>query len=180
MSEKEKQGKGLSRRQFLTYALGGTGAFMAATIAAPLVPFAVDPLRRSGGGSFVDVGVKESDVKTDFPKLVEFKVHVKDGWVESNVKMSAWLIKDQKGEILAMSPICTHLGCAVNGNVDASGNPKPADDGKWWFHCPCHGGRYDIYGVQDPTKPPTKPLLLHEVKVENGRVLLGKKYERKA
>jgi menaquinol-cytochrome c reductase iron-sulfur subunit len=180
MSEKGKQGKeGLTRRQFLNYALGGTGAFMAATIAAPLVPFAIDPLTRTGGGSFVDSGVKESEIKDDFPKQIEFKVHRKDGWVEENAKVRAWLIKDKKGEIVAMSPICTHLGCQVEGNVDGSGNPKPSDDGNWWFHCPCHGGRYDIYGVNDPTKPPQRPLDTYQVKIEGGKVMLGNLTQRK-
>ena len=182
MSEqKGKQGKeGLSRRQFLTYALGGTGAFMAATIAAPLVPFAVDPLTRSSGSSFVDIGLKEADVKSDFPTRVEFKVHRKDGWVEENAKMNAWVIKDKQGKVLAYTSICTHLGCQVAGTVDSSGKPKPSEDGQWWFHCPCHGGRYDIYGVNDPTKPPTRPLDGYEVKVEGGKVLLGGTYTRKA
>jgi len=176
----KQENKGLSRRQFLTYALGGTGAFMAATIAAPLVPFAVDPLTRSSGGNFVDAGIKESDVKSDFPKLIEFRVHRKDGWVEENVKMRAWIIRDKEDKILAFSGACTHLGCAVSGTLDASGNPKPSDDGKWWFHCPCHGGRYDVYGVQDPVTPPQRPLDAYEVKVEGGKVLLGSLNKRKA
>jgi menaquinol-cytochrome c reductase iron-sulfur subunit len=176
-----KQGKaGLSRRQFLTYALGGTGAFMAATIAAPLIPFAIDPLTRGGGGSFVDVGLKESDVKSDFPTMVDFKVHRKDGWIEEDAKMRAWVIKQKDGKILAMSPICTHLGCQAAGSTDGNGNSKPSDDGEWWFHCPCHGGRYTIYGINDPTKPPPRPLDAYDVKVENGKVLLGGIKQRKA
>lgn len=170
-----KQGKqGLSRRQFLTYALGGTGAFMAATVAAPLIPFVVDPLTRSGGGDFAKTGFKEADVRDDFPTMVDFKVHRKDGWIEEDAKMRAWLIKDKSGKIMAMSPICTHLGCQVNGTVDGNGKSKPSEDGDWWFHCPCHGGRYTVYGINDPTKPPQAPLHLYEVKVENGEVLLGK------
>lgn len=178
--QKAKQGKeGLSRRQFLTYALGGTGAFMAATIAAPLVTFAVDPLTRSGKSSFVDVGMKESDVKTDFPTMVDFKVQRKDGWIEENASMRAWLIKDKSGQILAISPTCTHLGCQVAGTVDGNGKPKASEDGQWWFHCPCHGGRYTIYGVNDPSKPPPRPLDVYDVKVENGNIFLGGTKQRK-
>ncbi|KEO84247.1 ubiquinol-cytochrome c reductase iron-sulfur subunit [Tumebacillus flagellatus] len=177
----DKNGKqGLSRRQFLSYALGGTGAFMAATIAAPLVPFAIDPLTRTSGGGFADSGLKESDVKSDFPTMVDFKVHRKDGWIEENVKMRAWLIKDESGKIMAMSPICTHLGCQVAGTVDGNGNPKPSEDGEWWFHCPCHGGRYTIYGINDKAKPPQRPLDLYEVKVEGGKIMLGAISQRKA
>ena len=178
--QRGKEGKqGLTRRQFLNYALGGTGAFMAATIAAPLVPFAIDPLTRSSGGNFFDSGFTEADVKSDFPLLAEFKVHRKDGWVEENVKVRAWLIKDKDGKILAMSPICTHLGCQVAGSVDASGNPEPSKDGDWWFHCPCHGGRFTVHGINDPAKPPQRPLDVYEVKIEGGKVMLGNLKQRK-
>lgn len=180
MSDANNQGKqGLSRRQFLTYALGGTGAFMAATVAAPLIPFTIDPLTRTGGGDFVDTGLKVDDLSKEFPTLVEFKVHRKDGWIEENVKVAAWVILQEDGTPLAMSQICTHLGCAVSGTVDESGKPKVSDD-KWWFTCPCHGGRYDKYGVNEPNKPPQRPLDAFEVKVENGTVHLGKQTQRKA
>ncbi|HEU4964555.1 MAG TPA: ubiquinol-cytochrome c reductase iron-sulfur subunit, partial [Bacilli bacterium] len=175
MSDAKNQGKqGLSRRQFLTYALGGTGAFMAATVAAPLIPFTIDPLTRTSGGSFVDTGMKVDDLSKDFPTLVEFKVHRKDGWIEENVTVSAWVILQEDGTPLAMSPTCTHLGCSVGGTLDPSGNPKPSDD-KWWFHCPCHGGQYTKYGINDPTKPPQRPLDAYEVKVDKGTIHLGKK-----
>ncbi len=36
-------------------------------------------------------------------------------------------------EYIALSPICTHLGCRV----------RKARDG---FECPCHGSRYDLRG----------------------------------
>ncbi|ARU62577.1 Rieske (2Fe-2S) protein [Tumebacillus avium] len=182
MSDQKNQGKeGLSRRQFLTYALGGTGAFMAATIAAPLIPFTLDPLTRSGAGTFVDSGLSEADVKADLPQLIEFKVHRKDGWIEENAKYTAWVIKDEQGKILAMSPVCTHLGCQVAGTTDPNGNAQPAADGKWWFHCPCHGGRYTVTGINDPTKPPTRPLDLFETKVEGGKVMISSKLnQRKA
>jgi Rieske Fe-S protein len=44
--------------------------------------------------------------------------------------------RDDKGEIFALSPVCTHAGCIVNWN----GEEKSWD-------CPCHGARYDIQGV---------------------------------
>jgi menaquinol-cytochrome c reductase iron-sulfur subunit len=170
------KGQGLTRRQFLTYALGGTGAFIGASILAPLVTFSLDPLRRTTGDRFVEVG-NVSDFSEDLPKQVNFKVNRKDGWVPGEATMSAWIIR-KGSDILAMSPRCTHLGCQVNGTVDAAGNPMPSTDGEWWFHCPCHGGRYTKYGINDPTRPPQRPLDVYEVKVENGKVLLGPIHQR--
>ncbi|MDO8507996.1 MAG: FAD-dependent oxidoreductase [bacterium] len=45
------------------------------------------------------------------------------------------IYKDKKGEIHAMSPKCTHMGCTVNWN----GTEKTWD-------CPCHGSRYNYDG----------------------------------
>ena len=44
----------VSRRQFLSYTLMGTGGFMASAMLMPMVRFAVDPvLQQSSGGDFI-------------------------------------------------------------------------------------------------------------------------------
>ncbi|GAX89751.1 ubiquinol-cytochrome c reductase iron-sulfur subunit [Effusibacillus lacus] len=179
MSDERKDKDGLSRRQFLTYALGGTGAFMAAAIGAPLIPLTIDPLTKAGKANYVEVG-KESDFSTDLPRKVEFTVNKKDGWYEADVKMSAWIIKQEDGKWLAMSSICTHLGCQVNGSVDESGKSIPPKDGEWFFKCPCHDSKFTKYGVPNPGAPATRPLDAFDVKVEGGKILLGPIRERKA
>ena len=46
--------KEMSRRQFLTYTLGGATAYMAAGVVLPMLRFAVDPiLQNKEEGSFV-------------------------------------------------------------------------------------------------------------------------------
>lgn len=54
-------------------------------------------------------------------------------------KVAAYKTAD--GRIVALSPICTHMGCTVGWN----GNEKTWD-------CPCHGSRYDKEGkvIQGP------------------------------
>jgi menaquinol-cytochrome c reductase iron-sulfur subunit len=175
MEKEHKEKEGLTRRQFLTYALGGTGAFMGAVIAGPLVTFTVDPLTKGSGGSFVKTGKKVSDFNADLPTLVEVKVSQKDGWTKHDVNLRAWVIKkeDAPGGLLAFSPKCTHLGCQVNGTLDANGKPTASTDGEWWFHCPCHGSKFDKYGYQSPGSPATRPLDVYDVKVEGGEVLLS-------
>ncbi|GGO43450.1 iron-sulfur-binding protein [Streptomyces daqingensis] len=53
-----------------------------------------------------------------------------------------------EGEIRALSPRCTHLGCLVRFN-DA--------EGAW--ECPCHGSRFDTEGrvIQGPATRPLEP-----------------------
>lgn len=162
MSDKEN-GQGMSRRQFLTYTLMGTGAFMAAGILTPMLRFAVDPaLKGTSSAGKVEVG-KVDDFGPEY-KLVKFKVKIKDGWHEEEAEKSAY-IRNKDGKILALSPICKHLGCQVQWNTDKD-HPNR-------FYCPCHNGLYDENGINVPGTPPQAPLDEYEVEVKNGKVLLS-------
>ena len=79
MHEKDKHPSGekpilkkeMSRRQFLTYTLGGTGGFMAALPLIPMLRFAVDPLLQTKGeGDWVKV-VEENKI-TKEPQEFKF------------------------------------------------------------------------------------------------------------
>jgi cytochrome b6-f complex iron-sulfur subunit len=62
---------------------------------------------------------------------------------------------------IALSRVCTHLGCLVNFDKD-----------KQIFICPCHGGEYDLEG-NVIKGPPPKPLPRFAVKVEDSNLLIG-------
>ncbi len=47
-----------------------------------------------------------------------------------------------KGEVVAMSAACTHMGCIVQWQ-----------DADHSFHCPCHGGIFTEYGQPDKASP---------------------------
>ncbi|PTX59922.1 menaquinol-cytochrome c reductase iron-sulfur subunit [Melghirimyces profundicolus] len=165
MSEKESQRKpGMSRRRFLTYTIASTGGFLASGVLYPMIRFAVDPLLQKGTETeFEDVGPVEEFGKE--PKKVEFFIKRKDGWYqkEGGEKATAWVLKIG-GEILALSPICKHLGCTVKWEGGGFQNQ---------FYCPCHGGLYTKDGINVPGTPPNAPLDTYETKVEGGRLLLG-------
>ena len=62
--------KEMTRRQFLSYTLGGAGAFMAGGAVLPMIRFAVDPLLQpQQKGNFVKV-IEESKV-TGEPQQVD-------------------------------------------------------------------------------------------------------------
>jgi cytochrome b6-f complex iron-sulfur subunit len=70
------------------------------------------------------------------------------------------LMRLPSGDFLAVSTICSHLGCAVFYRPD-----------KRTFECPCHGGVFDgeghpIYG------PPQKPLDRYPAVVREGKVFV--------
>ncbi|EJS67288.1 MULTISPECIES: menaquinol-cytochrome c reductase iron-sulfur subunit [Bacillus] len=162
MSEKEHR---VSRRQFLNYTLTGVGGFMAAGILMPMTRFALDPVLRKEAGTDMVAVAQVKDITTE-PKRFDFKVKQVDGWYKSDEPKSAWVHKDESGDIVAFSPVCKHLGCTVNWNSDKA-HPNQ-------FFCPCHGGRYTKDGVNIKGTPPLAPLDVYESKVKDGTLYLGK------
>lgn len=69
------------------------------------------------------------DITTE-PKRFDFKVKQVDGWYKSEEPKSAWVHKDESGDIVAFSPVCKHLGCTVNWNSTKHIRIT---------FCPCHG-----------------------------------------
>jgi menaquinol-cytochrome c reductase iron-sulfur subunit len=155
----------VSRRQFMSYTLMGTGGFMASAMLMPMIRFAIDPvLQESTGGDFIPTSQKVDDL-TDTPVRVDFTIKDrKDAWYKSDVSNAAWVYKEGD-TVIALSPVCKHLGCTVNW----AGDEKHPD----LFFCPCHAGRYTKDGNNVPGTPPTGPLDEFEVKVVDGFVYLG-------
>lgn len=154
--------KEMSRRQFLTYTLGGATAFMMGAVALPMVRFAVDPiLQKKGEGAYVKV-VEVSKI-TNEPQEFTFELKQQDGWYLSTATLTAWIRKDESGKIYALSPICKHLGCTVGWNK----NKEFLDQ----YFCPCHGAHYLKNGKQLAVA--SKPLDEYRVKLDNDWVLLG-------
>lgn len=67
----------------------------------------------------------------------------------------------RNGELVALSAVCTHLGCTVAFNASEK-----------IFQCPCHGGEYDAEGnVIDG--PPPKPLERLNIKIADDKIILA-------
>ncbi len=65
---------------------------------------------------------------------------------------------------MAMSAICTHLGCAVRPNNDGPG-----------FFCPCHGSHFAANG-KNVSGPAPKPLTAYEVSLGHlGELIVDKR-----
>jgi menaquinol-cytochrome c reductase iron-sulfur subunit len=155
----------VSRRQFLNYTLTGVGGFMAAGILMPMVRFAIDPvLSADAAGDYIATNQKIADLTTE-PVRVDYSFKQLDGWYESEVTNTAWVYKNDQGDIVALSPVCKHLGCTVDWNTDKA-NPNQ-------FFCPCHYGRYTKDGVNVPNTPPISPLDVYETREKDGILYLG-------
>jgi cytochrome b6-f complex iron-sulfur subunit len=70
------------------------------------------------------------------------------------------MVARRNGELIALSAVCTHLGCIVAFNAAAGA-----------FQCPCHGGKYDRDG-KVIAGPPPKPLERLAIRVEDDKIIL--------
>ena len=152
----------MSRRQFLTYTLGGTGGFMAALPLIPMIRFSVDPLLQpKGEGEWVRV-MEESAV-TNEPTEVTFSRLQVDGWYSSDTSFVALISRGADGTVFALSPVCKHLGCTVTWNTKAEFPNQ--------YFCPCHDARYTSDGKHLAVAD--APLDEYDIRLENGYVYLG-------
>jgi cytochrome b6-f complex iron-sulfur subunit len=74
---------------------------------------------------------------------------------------SAVVVHKKSGDLVALSAVCTHLGCIVQWE-------KSQQD----FVCPCHGGHYSADGAVTGGPPP-KPLPKIPFTVTDGIITIG-------
>jgi Rieske Fe-S protein len=92
--------------------------------------------------------------------LFKAKIERKTGWIVSEEEISAFILTENGRDFIAMSNICTHLGCRVRWIAD-----------RQQFLSPCHNGIFDNNG-NVVSGPPPRPLDRYEVKVENGQLFI--------
>ena len=73
--------------------------------------------------------------KLETSNLDFFEIPQNSGGIIEINNEKVGVYKDNDGNIHAVKPICTHLGCLLSWN----------DTDKTW-DCPCHGSRYDFDG----------------------------------
>ena len=135
----EEQG----RRTFLGRVVQAGGLLWGAALAVPVVGFVASSKDEEPPPAEIELG----EVGKFEPGSV-----TKFGFG----KKPCFLIVDGKGNMSAVSAVCTHLGCVV----------QPKGQG---FYCACHGGVYDITG-KNIGGPPPKPLTKLRVEVADGKV----------
>lgn len=160
--------KGLNRREFLTRSVRGTVGLIAVS-ALPLGltacnqrdPEAIDV------STLVDLGPVEDLIQGELPKKVSYKATIKDAWVEQEMEGFVYInIQPEDGTLLVMSPTCTHLGCTAG---DASADMQQQGTR---FHCPCHGGEFDEFGI-NIAGPPPRPLDTLNAYEQDGHIYIS-------
>lgn len=140
--------------------IAGINLIVASAVFGPIVGFIGSPLKRRAKTKWVPI-LDESELPEGLVREVKFTVQVQDGYHVVDRAYTLYL-RRKDGEVAAIDPSCTHLGCRVR-----------YQDDKQRFFCPCHGGVFDQEG-NVVSGPPPKPLERHNVKVEAGKIWVSR------
>lgn len=137
-----------TRRRFLNFVLGALGLASMAGVLYPVGAYLWPPRRERGAAGVRSMKFPLSDLPIGEAKFVRF------------LNKPAVIIRPNEQELVALSAVCTHLGCVVKWAEEAGE-----------LVCPCHGGRFDAKG-NVLAGPPPSPLPAYPVRVEDEYVVI--------
>lgn len=150
----------ISRRRFHAMTVWVIGGFISAGMAIPAIAYIIGPaLAGSQEQEWIRLG-SASKVELGVPTLFKVTVEQQTGWITSEQDVSVYVLTDNGRDFVAMSNVCTHLGCRVRWVTERD-----------QFFCPCHNGVFDKEG-QVVSGPPPRPLDRYEVKVEGDQLFI--------
>lgn len=150
----------VNRRGFLSVATWAIGALLGAGLGIPAVAYIVGPaLRSQQAQQWIALG-SSSKVELGTPTLFKTTVQRTTGWIVDQEELTVYVLTDNGRDFVAMSNICTHLGCRVRWI---------AEQGE--FFCPCHNGVFAKDGTV-VSGPPPRPLDRYQVKLEGETVYI--------
>lgn len=150
----------VSRRKFYIGMIYGLWSLMAAALSIPAAVYLLIPPKLRKMPEWAEAG-DVSKLEPRVPVEMVFRQNRVDGWKIQSEKTTAWVVKLADSQVVAYGAQCTHLGCAYHW-----------DDSRNHFLCPCHTSVFGVDGAV-VSGPAPRPLDRYEVKVENGRLLLG-------
>jgi menaquinol-cytochrome c reductase iron-sulfur subunit len=148
------------RRDFMSMTIIGIGGVIGLGIAIPAVGYVIGPATQPAAEqNWVRLG-STSKVEIGTPALFKATIERQTGWIVTEEELSVFVETDNGRDYIALSNICTHLGCRVRW-ISEQGE----------FFCPCHNAVFDKDG-NVVSGPPPKPLDRYEVKVENDQLFI--------
>ncbi len=133
------------RRTFLGILLGGVGLVLAGVFTWPIFRFLAPQAETEGG----QIRLAKNEVSVGGAHFFSFQ------------GLPAVLLQPQAGDYIALSAVCTHLGCVVKWVAD-----------KREFLCPCHAGQFSMEGTV-LAGPPPAALESFPVSLEGDQVVVG-------
>jgi menaquinol-cytochrome c reductase iron-sulfur subunit len=161
MSDTEK----INRKQFMEVATWSIGGLIGLIMGIPAIAYIVGPaLSKREESDWIRLG-STSKVEIGTPTLFKVKMEHQTGWITEAQEHSIFVLTNDGREFIAMSNICTHLGCRVRWIADQE-----------VFLSPCHNGIFDKQGYV-VSGPPPRPLDRYEIKIERDQLFVGRLYQ---
>ena len=150
----------VTRKNFMALTTIGIGGVLAAGMFIPGLAYIIGQvLKEQETGEWIRVG-PTSKVEIGTPTLFSAEIERQTGWITNNESLTVYVYTENGRDYIAMSNICTHLGCRV----------RWIDDTQEFF-CPCHNGVFDKQGLV-VSGPPPRPLDRYEVKIEADQIFI--------
>jgi Rieske Fe-S protein len=125
----------------------------------PLAGFFLSPALKKSLPDWLEIA-DLGQLRQGEPTKITYRYVRKDGWRMAETRRMTFVLRQDDGNIVALTNRCTHLGCGVDWN---SATQR--------FTCPCHGGAFDAQG-RVLEGPPPKPLARLAVKVEGNKIFI--------
>ncbi len=151
----------MTRRRFMKAAIAAIGSLIAGAVGLPAVAYVVGPALKKQAEEWIRLGAI-SKVELGTPTLFKATVERQAGWIKDQQEIAAFVLTDDGRTFIAMSNICTHLGCRVRWIPEQEK-----------FFSPCHNGVFDKDG-DVVSGPPPRPLDRFETKIEDGILFIRK------
>lgn len=155
-----------TRRSFYSAAIAGLGGLITAALALPAAAYLLfKPRSQKHAGDFVPAA-DLAQLTVGKPEEVVFRRTRVDGWRVLNEKSTAWVVRKDDQNVVAFSPLCTHLACAYHWDE------KQAN-----FLCPCHNSVFSVDG-KVVSGPAPRPLDRYVTRVDQGKILIGSEIQK--
>ena len=156
MTDKKK----FTRHDFMSFSIFGIGGFIGLGLGIPAIAYITGPARKSDEDQdWIRLG-PTSKVELDTPTLFKTTISQQTGWILNDQEISVYVLTENGRDYIAMSNVCTHLGCRVRWVAEED-----------QFFCPCHNAVFGKDG-EVVSGPPPRPLDRYEVKIENDQIFI--------
>lgn len=150
----------ISRRDFFKTTIAAASALIGSALGIPAIAYIVGPaLQTEKSNEWLHLG-STSKIEIGVPTLFKTKLQMQTGWITNEEEITVYALTENGRDYIAMSNICTHLGCHVRWISD-----------RGQFFCPCHNGIFNKQG-EVVSGPPPRPLDRFPVKVEKDQLYI--------
>ena len=150
----------INRRGFLGLATWAIGGLIGLGMGIPAISYIIGPaLKSEATQEWIHLG-SVSKVEIGLPTLFKATISQQTGWITNEKEISVYILTENGRDFVAMSNVCTHLGCRVRWAAEQKE-----------FFCPCHNGVFDKEG-NVVSGPPPRPLDRYQLKVENNQLYI--------